>query len=101
MALYTGTRATSGDGDAIVTPGAATKKVHIDGDFQIQMEATGPVTALLKVGSTVVCRAYLANAGDGLIRHISYTGAANEAVYINLSGNVSCGYVFEADIVAA
>ena len=100
MAIYTGTKSASGDSAAIIDPGA-TKKVHLRGDQQLQSEATGALTILLKVGTTTVRRVYCANAGDGVLFEIDYVGAAGETVIVNLSAAVAMGYVLNATLEGA
>ncbi len=97
-APITGTRNTSGDGTAVLDPGA-TGKVHVSGVQQMQSEATGVVTMILKVGTTPVARVYCPSAGQGLVTKIDYTGAVGEKLYVNLSDNISCGYVLNAVVV--
>jgi len=100
MPLYRGNRATSGDGTAIVTA-AAGFRLKLNGFFKVQLLETGPVTLLLKCGSTTVYSAYMVDAGDGELMAdfpLTYSGEA-EALYVNLSAAKSVDYAINVESV--
>lgn len=89
----TGTRATSGDGTAVIAAPGASSRILID-YIQLQSEA-GEVTILLKHGSTSIDRIYCAAAGNGKTEYlpVPVTTDLNSAIYVNLSDAVQVGYV--------
>ena len=100
MPLYRGNRATSGDGTAVVTA-AAGFRLKLSGFFKVQALEAGPITLLLKCGSTTVYSAYMVDSGDGeLITEfpLIYSGEA-EALYVNLSAAKSVDYAIEVESV--
>lgn len=91
----TGTAASSGDNTLVAAPAAGRRLVLRK--LQVQLEAATATTGLIKFGSTVVDRIYMASAGDGKIDVWNDGRALPEAtaLVLNLSGANSCGYVVE------
>lgn len=97
-----GTRNTSGDGTAVIAAPGAGRRIVIHG-IQLQAEADGDQTVLIKSGSTTVYRFFMATKVQGIVRELSgenetdmriYCGA-NEAVFVNLSAAVAMNYIID------
>lgn len=103
MALYTGNRATSGDGTAVVTA-AAGSKLKIGKYIFLQLQEAGPVVCLLKFGSTTIHAGIgISNINEGvvLMELPTQTSGTAEALYVNLSASKSVNYAIEVEAVGA
>lgn len=100
MAYATGTRSTSGDGSAVASAGAA-ERLKLGEFIQLQLTVAGPVTVVLKLGSTTHYTVLLQNAGDGVILHRipPIIGQLGEDLYVDLSDAKAVGYVIAYDVL--
>lgn len=104
--LYTGNRATSGDGTAVVTAPAGSV-LTVGGYVFLQLTEAGPVTAILKfvkggAAVTVHGAIKMASDGDGIVVDLPrQTSVAGAALHINLDGAKSVNYTIDVDVTAA
>lgn len=86
--LVTTTRAGSGDGTALITA-AAGERLRIGDYIFLQLLETGPITVVLKFGSTAIhSPILLQNVGDGVVLELPHQVSAQAAaLYANLSAN--------------
>lgn len=97
----TGTRNTAGNGTALATANAG-QKLRIGKFILLQLKATvGPVTALLKFGSTTVLPLHMTVQGDGLVLVDvpPMVSAAGDSLYLNLSDDKEVMYKIYVDMV--
>lgn len=100
MALIIGSRNTSGDGSTIKAA-AANERLRLGDFIQLQLtESTGPVTAVLKLGSTTVYSVLLATQGSGVaLRLPEIIGQRGDDLFLNLSDNKAVGYTIDVDVL--
>ena len=97
--LYQGTRNTSGNGTAILTP-ATGKRLRTNGVLKLQLKEAGPVNVLVKMGSTTIYTAYIKDDGAGELVQLPVKNyGVDEALYINLDAAKAVLYVIDVDEV--
>lgn len=86
--LVTTTRAGAGDGTALITAGAS-ERLRIGDYIFLQLLEAGPITVVLKFGSTVIhSPILLSSAVPGVVLNIPHQHSAlAAALYVNLSAN--------------
>jgi hypothetical protein len=104
MSSVIGARNTAGVGPVIIpAPGVGRRIVIFY--IRVQAEADGANLIFLKSGSTIIDRLYCSQSAQGILdRHLSPNTmpscGENEALYLELSGNLQIGYVIRYEIEA-
>lgn len=100
--LYVGSQGTAGNGTAVVTA-AADRRLKIGKFIQLQLNAAGPQTVILKFGSTAKYSVTFQNAGDGIVLQNlpEQWSADGEALYVNVSASIAVGYVIDVEEIKA
>lgn len=88
-----GTRSTSGDGDAVIAAPGADYQVRIYDGALLQVDpGNDDCTVIIKSGSTQLYKAALSGGVYGVARLPELISGTNEAIYVNLSTDADVAY---------